>query len=41
MSNKLQQKQNLLGMIAHVSGNIILKIEPSDPGHYDVIDVFV
>jgi len=24
-SNKLQQKQNLLGMIAHVSDNIILK----------------
>jgi len=28
-------------MIAHVSHNIILKITPRDPGHYDVIDVFV
>jgi len=27
-------------MIVH-SNNIILKIAPRDPGHYDVIDVFV
>jgi len=28
-------------MIAHVSGNIILKIASRDLEHYDVIDVFV
>jgi len=28
-------------MIAHVSDNIILKIAPRNPGHYDVINVFV
>jgi len=28
-------------MIAHVSDNIILKIAPRDPEHYDVMDVFV
>jgi len=37
-SNKLQKKQNLLGSIIHVSHNIILKIAPWHPGHYDVID---
>jgi len=36
----MQQKQNLLGIIAHVSDNIILKIAPRDPRHYDVTDVF-
>jgi len=31
-SNKLQQKQNLLGMIAHLSDNIILKSHLVTPG---------
>jgi len=37
-SNKLQQKQNLLGSIIHASHNIILKIAPWPLGRYDVID---
>jgi len=37
-SSKLQQKQNLLGSIIHVFHNIILKIAPWPPGHYDVTD---
>jgi len=37
-SNKLQQKQNLLGSIKHISHNNILKFAPWFPGHYDVID---
>jgi len=28
-------------MIAHVSDNIILKIAPRHPGHYEVIEIFV
>jgi len=39
--NKLQQKQNLLRMIAHISNSIILKIAPRHHGHYDAIDVYV